>query len=210
MDSWVSAARRMWVQPPDRWASLCSRSHSLQVPSKRHRNFSEKRQRTSDFNTPPPECTMKCGVGHTGKERTQIIVLITSRAPGQNATAIALGNNHICALLNNGAVVCWGDNTNGQLGIENTVDVGTQSGQMGSNLRTVSLPPGPAQAGCGCEQPSLFMRCCDTRARTHGRVCSMYTCARTRVYTHEHSLLASTHMRAYAKTKVASFPRTLQ
>jgi alpha-tubulin suppressor-like RCC1 family protein len=31
-------------------------------------------------------------------------------------TSLAVGGSHICALLSNGAVVCWGDNDQGQLG----------------------------------------------------------------------------------------------
>jgi len=33
-----------------------------------------------------------------------------------NAVAITSGNMHSCALLNDGTVVCWGSNTNGQIG----------------------------------------------------------------------------------------------
>ncbi|HEU4406123.1 MAG TPA: hypothetical protein VFS43_12730 [Polyangiaceae bacterium] len=43
---------------------------------------------------------------------------------GGKATQIAAGNYHTCALLEGGAVRCWGDNTVGQLGQGNTDLVG--------------------------------------------------------------------------------------
>jgi len=34
-----------------------------------------------------------------------------------NVTAVALGQKHVCALLSDGTVACWGDNSLGQLGV---------------------------------------------------------------------------------------------
>ena len=51
----------------------------------------------------------------------------TSIAPislGGKATAIASGNFSSCAILENGSVRCWGDNSQGQLGYGNTDDIG--------------------------------------------------------------------------------------
>ena len=53
---------------------------------------------------------------------------------GRTATSIAIGNTHSCAKLDNGAVKCWGRNNMGQLGIDNTTDMGDDPGEM------VSLP----------------------------------------------------------------------
>ena len=49
---------------------------------------------------------------------------------GRTATAIAAGFYHSCALLDNASVKCWGANNKGQLGIDNTTDMGDDSGEM--------------------------------------------------------------------------------
>jgi alpha-tubulin suppressor-like RCC1 family protein len=59
---------------------------------------------------------------------------------GRTATAIAAGIFHSCAILDNGSVKCWGRNAHGQLGIDNTTDMGDNTGHMaqltGINLGT--------------------------------------------------------------------------
>jgi alpha-tubulin suppressor-like RCC1 family protein len=42
---------------------------------------------------------------------------------GATATAIAVGDNHTCALLGTGQITCWGYNVDGQLGTGNTTDL---------------------------------------------------------------------------------------
>lgn len=43
---------------------------------------------------------------------------------GRTATALSAGNEHTCALLDNGAVRCWGVGSSGQLGLGNTDGIG--------------------------------------------------------------------------------------
>jgi len=59
---------------------------------------------------------------------------------GRTATAISSGRMHTCALLDTGAVTCWGYNNNGQLGRGDTENIGDNEtpGQVG----TVDLGPG--------------------------------------------------------------------
>jgi alpha-tubulin suppressor-like RCC1 family protein len=60
---------------------------------------------------------------------------------GRTATAIAAGQYHSCALLDNASVKCWGRNEYGQLGIDNITDMGDNSGEM-AVLPTVNLGTG--------------------------------------------------------------------
>ncbi len=45
-------------------------------------------------------------------------------ALGEKAVFVAAGGLHTCVLVERGAIRCWGDNTNGQLGYGNTEDLG--------------------------------------------------------------------------------------
>ena len=48
----------------------------------------------------------------------------STSARAARAVAIAVGNAHTCALLDNGTVRCWGSGANGRLGYGNTNDIG--------------------------------------------------------------------------------------
>ncbi|MCP4757302.1 MAG: hypothetical protein GY866_41090 [Proteobacteria bacterium] len=60
---------------------------------------------------------------------------------GGNVTVleIAAGDEHTCALLDNGTVKCWGNNEYGQLGIGSEENKGTSSAEMGNNLTAIDL-----------------------------------------------------------------------
>ncbi|UQA56515.1 RCC1 domain-containing protein [Polyangium aurulentum] len=57
----------------------------------------------------------------------------------QRATAISAGNEHVCALLADGAVKCWGSNISGQLGLGNEINRGDTPDEMGNKLPPVDL-----------------------------------------------------------------------
>ena len=65
-----------------------------------------------------------------------------SLGAGRSATALAVGDLHSCALLDNGSVKCWGDNAFGQLGVGDTADRGDNPGEMGDALLAVPLGTG--------------------------------------------------------------------
>jgi len=62
--------------------------------------------------------------------------------PGRTARSISGGAQHICALLDNGGVKCWGLNTSGELGLGDKQPRGVNSVQMGVNLPFVDLGAG--------------------------------------------------------------------
>jgi alpha-tubulin suppressor-like RCC1 family protein len=61
---------------------------------------------------------------------------------GMTANKVSVGINHVCALLTNAQVKCWGHNSHGQLGLENSFDRGGAPGEMGDNLPFVNLGSG--------------------------------------------------------------------
>ncbi|MCB9373108.1 MAG: carboxypeptidase regulatory-like domain-containing protein [Microthrixaceae bacterium] len=60
---------------------------------------------------------------------------------GRTATAVTTGSGHSCARLDNGRIKCWGSNTTGALGQEDTATRGDGPGEMGDRLPPVFLLP---------------------------------------------------------------------
>lgn len=70
------------------------------------------------------------------------ILPVVSLSSGSVPVAIALGFFHSCAVLNNGSVKCWGFNSKGALGLEDTANRGANAGEMGDALPLVNLGSG--------------------------------------------------------------------
>lgn len=61
---------------------------------------------------------------------------------GRTVKAVAMGDYHTCAILDNNKVKCWGWNGDGELGYEDTMTRGDAPNQMGDNLPYVDLGTG--------------------------------------------------------------------
>ncbi|MCA9673720.1 MAG: hypothetical protein H6709_07200 [Kofleriaceae bacterium] len=61
---------------------------------------------------------------------------------GRHAIAIAGGLNHVCAILDDHRLKCWGSNGHGELGLGDTAARGDQPGEMGDALPAVDLGAG--------------------------------------------------------------------
>lgn len=58
---------------------------------------------------------------------------------GRSALQVAVGNQHSCALLDNGGVKCWGRNDFGQLGQGHNFDKGDGPNELGDFLSEIAL-----------------------------------------------------------------------
>jgi len=67
---------------------------------------------------------------------------IVALGTGKTAKALALGDAHSCAILNDNTVKCWGGNGDGQLGLGDKANRGDGANEMGDALPVVSLGVG--------------------------------------------------------------------
>ncbi len=61
---------------------------------------------------------------------------------GRTATMLEAGKSHTCAVMDNNDLICWGDNSKGQLGLGDTDKRGDATGEIGSNFAVTSVPTG--------------------------------------------------------------------
>jgi len=67
------------------------------------------------------------GIGSTayyGSDESPAAAPAVDLGPGRTAVALAAGSNFTCAVLDDGAVRCWGGNSSGQLGVGSTTTIG--------------------------------------------------------------------------------------
>ncbi|HEX2671254.1 MAG TPA: RCC1 domain-containing protein, partial [Polyangiaceae bacterium] len=57
---------------------------------------------------------------------------------GHSALQVAAGKSHTCAILDNGALKCWGSNSAGQLGLGDLQNRGDSGGKLSADT-TVDL-----------------------------------------------------------------------
>lgn len=68
---------------------------------------------------------------------------------GGTAIDLVTGAEHTCAVLDDGAVRCWGQNANGQLGQGNVLDVGDNAGETPSAVPPIELGGAAVQVVAG-------------------------------------------------------------
>ena len=65
-----------------------------------------------------------------------------SLGTGRTAKQISAGWHHMCVILDNNLVKCWGQNTAAQLGLGDTLNRGDNANEMGDNLPYVNIGAG--------------------------------------------------------------------
>ena len=83
-------------------------------------------------------------LGNGGISQKYTPTLTSSLGTGRTAVALSSGYSHTCAILDNGAVSCWGRGNNGQLGNGATSDKSTPTltSSLGTGRTAVALSSG--------------------------------------------------------------------
>ena len=67
------------------------------------------------------------------------IDLGTSGGNALTAKVISAGGYHVCAVLNNDSIKCWGGGSDGRLGQGNSNNIGDGANEMGNDLSPIDL-----------------------------------------------------------------------
>jgi alpha-tubulin suppressor-like RCC1 family protein len=79
------------------------------------------------------------GLGDTTERMSPTALPAIDFGSGRTARALSAGDDHVCAILGDGALVCWGGAGNGRLGSGGTSNIGDGTNEMGTKLAAVSL-----------------------------------------------------------------------
>ncbi|MFH2128766.1 MAG: Ig-like domain-containing protein [bacterium] len=82
------------------------------------------------------------GTAKIGDDETLGSLGAISLGSNRTAVRISAGDTFTCAVLDTGAIKCWGVNTYGQLGLGDTTSRGNTASSMGDNLPAVDLGTG--------------------------------------------------------------------
>jgi len=87
------------------------------------------------------------GIENTRRNRPEtrlVPTLTTSLGTGRTAVAISSGDYHTCAILDDGSVSCWGENSDGRLGDGTTTqrNTPTQTSSLGTGRTAVAISSG--------------------------------------------------------------------
>ena len=84
----------------------------------------------------------RLGYGGTATVPSALAAPPINLGPGRTATAIAAGEAHSCAILDTGAIRCWGFGGNGRLGTSSTDSIGNDPGETPASVAPVDLGAG--------------------------------------------------------------------
>jgi alpha-tubulin suppressor-like RCC1 family protein len=79
------------------------------------------------------------GLGDTTERTSPTALTAIDFGSGLTARALSAGDDHVCAILGDGALKCWGSAGNGRLGSGGTSNIGDGTNEMGTKLAAVSL-----------------------------------------------------------------------
>lgn len=84
----------------------------------------------------------RLGYGGTASITSAVAAIPIDLGPGRSAIGIAAGEAHSCAILDTGAVRCWGFGGNGRLGTGATDSIGNDPGETPASVAPVDLGAG--------------------------------------------------------------------
>ena len=94
-------------------------------------------------------------LGNGGRRDSSVTPVTSNLGTNRTALDVSTGHFHVCALLDNNSVVCWGQNTFGQVGDETIVSKNTPTAVDLGNKSVAALQAGGASSCALFEDGSL-------------------------------------------------------